>query len=70
MLLNDSDIQVVYPKFLDREKYNATRIRKMIIDNENWQELVPKAVVQLITSINGINRIKVISQSDTRPTEH
>lgn len=70
MLLNDSDIRVIHPKFLDREKYNATRIRKMIIDNEDWQKLVPQAVVKLITSIDGINRIKVISQSDTKPTEY
>ena len=70
MLLADSKIQVVSPKFLDREKYNATRIRNMMINDKNWKEFVPNAVTKIIESVDGINRLKVISQSDTRPTEH
>lgn len=70
MLLADSGIEVVPPKFLDRPQYNATRIRKMIISDENWQDLVPKAVTELINKINGLNRIKIISSSETKPTEH
>ncbi len=70
MLLADSEIKVVPPKFLDREQYNATKIRSMIINDENWQEIVPKAVSQHIEKINGANRLKVISVSDTKPTEH
>jgi nicotinamide-nucleotide adenylyltransferase len=70
MLLADSKISVVKPDFLDRAKYNATRIRFMIIRDENWQAYVPKAVSEFIEKINGKNRLKVISQSDTKPTEH
>jgi nicotinamide-nucleotide adenylyltransferase len=70
MLLADSGIVVVPPKFFDRTQYNATRIRKMIVDDENWQDLVPNAVVNLISKINGQNRLKTISSSDTKPTEH
>ncbi len=70
MLLADSGIEVVTPNFLDREKFNATRIRKMIIDDSDWQSLVPQAVSEVIQRINGVNRLKVISHSDTKPTEH
>ena len=70
MLLADSEIDVVSPKFLDRRNYNATGIRSMMINGEKWQNLVPKAVASLINSVNGVNRIKVISESDTTPTEH
>lgn len=70
MLLADAGIQVIKPKFLDRKKYNATSIRKMIIQDEDWQKFVPKAVSEIIDKINGVNRLKVISQSDTKPTEH
>jgi nicotinamide-nucleotide adenylyltransferase len=70
MLLADSDIKVVNPSFLDREKYNATRIRSMIVADENWQDFVPRAVHDLIIRINGKNRLTVISSSDTKPTEH
>ena len=70
MLLGDSQIKVVSPKFLHREKYNATRIRSLIIEDGEWQQYVPKAVSKLIDEINGQNRLKVISKSDTKPTEH
>lgn len=70
MLLADSGITVVHPKFLDRSKYNATRIRKMMVNDDDWQSSVTPQVIQIIQKINGINRLKIISKSDTKPTEH
>ena len=70
MLLADSGIDVVIPKFLDRPQYNATRIRKMIVNDENWKDLVPNAVANILEKINGQNRLKTICSSDTKPTEH
>ncbi|NIP62016.1 MAG: nicotinamide-nucleotide adenylyltransferase [Nitrosopumilaceae archaeon] len=70
MLLADFGIDVVVPSFLEREKYNATRIREMMVKDEDWQSHVPKAVSEIIQRINGIRRIKIISQTDTKPTEH
>ncbi|MFB5610752.1 MAG: nicotinamide-nucleotide adenylyltransferase [Nitrosopumilaceae archaeon] len=70
MLLADSGIDVIKPKFLDRGKYNATSIRKMMVQDNDWQRLVPKAVAKIIEKIDGVNRLKVISKSDTKPTEH
>ncbi len=69
MLLADSGYEVVNPKFLEREKFNATRIRKMIKNDEDWENFVPKGVSQIIKKINGVNRIKIISKTDTKPTE-
>jgi len=70
MLLADSDITVVKPRFLDRLQYNSTKIRSMIILGEDWKDLVPNAVYELLTKINARNRLEVISKSDTNPTEH
>lgn len=70
MLLADAGIRVIKPEFLDRKQYNATRIRKMIIEDKDWQKLVPKAVSSIIEKLNGVNRLKIISKSDTKPTEH
>ncbi|HSB50526.1 MAG TPA: nicotinamide-nucleotide adenylyltransferase [Nitrosopumilaceae archaeon] len=70
MLLADVGIQVIKPKFLERNQYNATNIRKMIVEGKDWQKLVPKAVSNTINKINGVNRLKIISKSDTKPTEH
>jgi nicotinamide-nucleotide adenylyltransferase len=70
MLLADSEIEVVKPVFLDREKYNATKIRSMIISDDDWRKFVPSAVSEFIKKINGKNRLEIINKSDTKPTEH
>jgi nicotinamide-nucleotide adenylyltransferase len=70
MLLSDSAIDVITPKFLERPQYNASHIRQMIISDENWQALVPGAVVKFLQKINAKKRLEVISKSDTKPTEH
>ncbi|MFQ5440373.1 MAG: nicotinamide-nucleotide adenylyltransferase [Nitrosopumilaceae archaeon] len=70
MLLSDFGVDVVAPVFLDREKYNATRIRSMMISADNWKELVPSAVSKFMDKINAKNRLEIISQTDTKPTEH
>ncbi|WP_428324076.1 nicotinamide-nucleotide adenylyltransferase [Nitrosopumilus sp.] len=70
MLLADSGITVVKPEFLDRNQYNATKIRSMIISDENWKESVPTAVYEFLTKIDAKNRLSVISKSDTNPTKH
>jgi nicotinamide-nucleotide adenylyltransferase len=70
MLLGDFKIEVVKPIFLDRQQYNATKIRSMIISGEDWQSFVPSAVSEFIKKINGKNRLDIINKSDTKPTEH
>lgn len=70
MLLADSSINVVRPRFLDRSKYNATDIRLKMISGGSWNDLVPSPVTEIIKRINGKSRLIAISKSDTRPTEH
>ncbi len=70
MLLKDSGYEVVPPNFYDREKYNATKIRKMIANGEEWEQFVPKKVAEIVKKINGEKRIKVISKTETKPTEY
>ena len=64
------DIEVIKPVFLDRDKFNATKIRHMIISDEPWDPFVPSSVSDFIKKINGIKRLKIIAKSDTKPTEH
>ena len=70
MLLADSGYEVIKPNFHEREKFNASKIRSMISKDENWEQLVPSGVSQIIKKINGVNRIKILFQTDTRPQEY
>ena len=69
MLLADSGIDVVTPNFLEREKYSATKIRDAISRDTQWENLVPVTVANIIKKIDGISRIKIISKTETKPTE-
>ena len=69
MLMKDSGIKVRDVKFYDREKYNASRIRQLMLKGGNWQELVPRSIAQIIKKIDGIKRMKVISKSESKPQQ-
>ncbi len=53
----------------ERPLINATEIRRRIINNENWEELVPKAVVKIIKEINGVERIKELNKKHNENKE-
>ncbi len=70
VLLAGSDIEVKRPELLDRDKYSASKIRQMIIQNNSWENFVPPAVAGIIKEVGGVRRLQVISKSDTKPTEN
>jgi nicotinamide-nucleotide adenylyltransferase len=41
--------------------YSGTEIRRRIIQNEPWGDLVPKAVYKIIRDIGGVTRLKQLS---------
>ncbi|MCL7385838.1 MAG: nicotinamide-nucleotide adenylyltransferase [Thaumarchaeota archaeon] len=48
-----------------RNELIATRIRKMMVEDEDWRALVPKSVAQFIDKIDGVKRIKTIVSTDS-----
>ena len=50
--------------FHKREIYSATEIRKRMLSGENWKELVPKGVAQLIEEIGGVERLRDLTKTD------
>ena len=49
------------PPLYDRLHLSGTEVRRRILNDENWQELVPNATVELIKEIKGVERIKNLS---------
>lgn len=65
-LLSNEKISLRYPNFISKELYNGTRIRNLMIDNNPiWQNMVPKAVIEIINEIKGVERIQKLSKSWT-----
>ncbi|VVB61595.1 Nicotinamide-nucleotide adenylyltransferase [uncultured archaeon] len=44
--------------FFDRKRYSGKEIRRRIIHDEPWGELVPEVVFKIITNIDGVKRVK------------
>ena len=60
-LFKEEGIEVKQPPLYDRMHLSGTEVRKRILNDENWQELVPKATVDLLNEIDGVERLKNLS---------
>lgn len=63
-LLKEAGIKVEHIPFHHREKFSATEVRKRLLAGENWEELVPRSVAKYLQQIDGVERMREISQSD------
>ena len=48
----------------ERETLSGTEIRRRMLSGEPWESLVPPSVVQVIKEIDGVERLRQISQND------
>jgi nicotinamide-nucleotide adenylyltransferase len=60
-LFSEEGYEVRQPPLYDRLHLSGTEVRRRILNDENWKELVPNATAELIKEVNGIERIKNLS---------
>lgn len=60
-LFSEEGYEVRQPPLYDRLHLSGTEVRHRMVNDGNWQELVPKATADLIMEINGVERIKNLS---------
>ncbi|MEW5760716.1 MAG: nicotinamide-nucleotide adenylyltransferase [Candidatus Thermoplasmatota archaeon] len=61
-LFSEKNYTIVEPKMYNKEEYSGTEIRRRILSGEDWQSLVPPAVVNVIKEIDGVERLKAVSK--------
>jgi nicotinamide-nucleotide adenylyltransferase len=57
-LFREAGYEVRNSPLYNREMYSGTEIRRRIIEGENWEDLVPKGVAEVIMEIDGESRVK------------
>jgi nicotinamide-nucleotide adenylyltransferase len=62
-LFKENGYEVRGTLLYNRSKYSGAEIRRMMIEDEDWKHLVPRAVVGVIHEIDGIGRIGDIYRS-------
>ena len=64
-LFEQAGKEVRTPPLFEREEYSAEHVRELMKKGKKeWKKLLPKAVVGVITDIDGLDRIKAINSSD------
>lgn len=64
-LLIEAGYEVRNLELYERNKFEASEIRKRILNSEDWRELVPQDVHRIVLEIDGENRIRDLAKSDS-----
>lgn len=60
-LFNEAGFDVEDSPLYNRSEYSGTEIRRRMIHGEDWKELVPAPVADIIEDIDGVNRLRSIA---------
>ena len=63
-ILLDHGIKVLEVPLHKREIYSATEVRRRMLEDGDWEELVPDAVVRIIVDVNGVKRLSSLHTSN------
>jgi len=61
-LFTEAGYKVVELELYEPEKCSGTEVRRRIIAGENWKELVPKEVAEIIEEVNGVERLQDLAE--------
>ena len=68
-LFIEEGYEVSSSPMFNREQYSGTEIRRRIACDDDWERLVPKAVVSVIKEIDGVSRLKDLAPSQRREVD-
>ncbi|MDO5852186.1 MAG: nicotinamide-nucleotide adenylyltransferase [Methanobacteriaceae archaeon] len=63
-LFQENHYDVITPPLFNRKEYSGTEVRRRMLNNGNWEKLIPKSVTKIIKDINGVERIKYLNQKE------
>lgn len=64
-LLVEAGYEVKPIDLYKRGKYEASEIRRRILESEDWSDLVPPEVYRIVLEIDGENRIRDLAKTDS-----
>ncbi|MFC4246795.1 nicotinamide-nucleotide adenylyltransferase [Natribaculum luteum] len=64
-LFREAGVEVRQSPMFNREVLEGTEVRERMIEDGDWQSLVPGAVVEVVDEIGGIERLQMVSGTDS-----
>ncbi len=68
-LFQEADVEVRQTGMFNREELKGSEIRELMVTDGDWEEYVPQPVQEVIDEIDGIQRLKTVSQLDSTTEE-
>ncbi len=65
-LFSEAGFAVKPLPFVERQKYEGTKIRDLMLHGEEWRSCVPRAVAEVLDEIKGIERLRQIVKTDKK----
>jgi nicotinamide-nucleotide adenylyltransferase len=62
-LFSEAGYEVQSSKLLERDVFKGSHIRQLMIEDKQWDHLVPLSVYKFVVNIDGIKRLQEIAQS-------
>jgi len=62
-IFQEAGLKVQEIPFFDRELYSATEVRKRILGDGDWANLLPPQTVKIVSRVDGIYRIKKLTKT-------
>ncbi len=63
-LFEEENIPYIQPHLYNRKEYSGTEVRRRMLNNEDWQSLVPDSVVKVLDEIKATDRIKKLNKKE------
>jgi len=63
-LFSEAGMAVHSDAMYERERHSGTEIRRRMLEGEEWEPLVPATVVEVLSEIDGVGRLRQIARSD------
>ena len=64
-LFEEAGLEVRTSKMFNRDVLEGAEVRGRMIEGGDWQSLVPNAVAEVVSEIDGIQRIQRVARSDS-----
>ncbi|ELY98820.1 nicotinamide-nucleotide adenylyltransferase [Natrialba asiatica] len=64
-LFREADIDIRQSPMFNRDVLEGSEVRERMINDGDWEALVPEAVVEVVNETNGLERIQMVSDSDS-----
>ncbi len=63
-LLKENGIRVEAVPYFRRSSYSATNVRNRILEEKDWEKLVPKPVASMVKEVGGVERVRSMIHKD------